>query len=166
MKRKLLALLVLFVVIGGSAGAFAYWDNLSVDDTDNSVTIGNGVDLTIAESVTATSSLVPSTVIVKTGDVTEVVYSYNVDLNETLTAPLALTVTVDGFAINSNTALGTAYVNAAVTVGGVAGNTGTVNGDATTVVTVTITLTEPATQGDYLLVANQAITFNVNLTAN
>jgi len=57
-------------------------------------------------------------------------------------------------------------VNAAVTVGGVAGNTGTVNGDATTVVTVTITLTEPATQGDYLLVANQAITFNVNLTAN
>jgi len=165
MKRKLLALLILFVVIGGSAGAFAYWDNLSVDDTNNSITIGNGVNLSFTESVTATTSLVPAGVIIKSGDVTEVVYTYNVDLNEILGSPLTLTVTVDGQAINGNTGLGAAYVGTAVTVGGVASNTGDLNGDATTIVTVTITLNEPS-QADYLLVANQAITFNVNLTAN
>lgn len=166
MKRKLLALLVLFVVIGGSAGAFAYWDNLSVDDADNSITIGNGVDLSFIESVGATANLVPAGVIVKAGDVTEVVYTYNVSLNETLAAPLTLNVTVDGFAINGNTTLGSALVNSEVTVDAVVSTTGAINGGSPTVVTVTITLLEPATEADYLLVANQPITFNVNLTAN
>lgn len=160
MKNKLLALLILFVVIGGSVSAFAYWDSLTVDQTD-SVTLGNGVTLTISSS-TADSALdlVPATAIVKPGDTTSIVFTYNVKLDEAVSTPLNLTTTVS----NVQVGLGTnPTLNGLVST--VVGGATTVNGSDVQV-TVTVTLAEPALQADYVaLQANTTVTFDVNFTA-
>lgn len=161
MKKKLLALLILFVVIGGSVSAFAYWDSLSVDETGNSVTLGHGVTLTLSSStVDSTDNLVPSGVVMKTGDVTSIVFTYNVKLDEAVPTDLALTSTVSNVVVGD----GTAALNA-LSIPVVSGSN-TVNGTDVQVF-VTVTLTEPTDQALYVALQNNAvITFDVNFTAN
>lgn len=162
MKNKLLALLILFVVIGGSASAFAYWDSLTVDQTGNSVTLGNGVTLTISSS-TADSvlELVPASAIVKPGDTTSIVFTYNVKLDEAVTTALNLTTTVSNIQVGAVDNATLANVVVATTGGAV-----TVNGSDVQV-TVTLTLNDPADEAAYtaLQAAGPTITFDVNFTA-
>ncbi|MBI9009991.1 MAG: hypothetical protein JEZ05_08160 [Tenericutes bacterium] len=157
MKKRILAVLALLLLFGGTTLAFGYWDNLAQSDNGNQVVIGKGVTVVLNESITPTGNLVPdhASVLVKTGDVTSLVYNYTVRLEEATTEDLDLAVSVD--------AISNPLLNVVVT-----SNPGTISMDGVTVTTVvvTITLDLPSDLAAYNLVAGETLTFDLTFTAS
>ncbi len=160
MFKKFLAVIALALVLGGSALAFAWWDNLSAN-REEVITIGQGVTLQVAAVATAPEGkvLVPAGVVLKANDVTEVVLTYNVKLDLEVLTALDLTVSASNIQIG-----GSSEHEALVTID-IAQAAATVN-NADVLVTVTITLAQPDTEEVYLEIINQDITFTLTFSAS
>jgi hypothetical protein len=156
-KKKLLGLFLLVFLLAGSSLAFAWWDNLTVTDDTVTIGVGQGVTIQVNLSDQTTGELIPSTAVQKPGDVTEVVLTYDVDLDVTITGTLNLDVTVDNIEIGGASTLSN-LVNVTVN------NPGTIS-NTTVTVTITVTLDEPLNQADYDTIKNSDITFDVTFTA-
>lgn len=160
MIKKLLVAIIALALVGGSVSAFAYWDNLEQTSAET-ITLGQGVSLSVDVNANppAGKSLVPTGVIQKTNDVTQVVYKYDVYLDTTLGTDLPLTVSASNIQIGgSSTYAGLANVD-------ITKAQNTVNSSAV-LVTVTVTLDEPADSTEYNAIKNQDITFTLTFTAN
>lgn len=168
-KGILISILVtLILVVSGLT--FAYWANNVLDgdkNTDGTVNIGTGEDVVTKVNVTAQSgkTLVPAgrSDEANEEDAVEVVYlNYTVTWTEENNAAEGthgeLAAEIKNIAIDGNTELDK-FVNVNITAG--AGSVIELNGKAVTV-TVEVTLNEPATREDYLLIAGKDITFEIN----
>lgn len=159
MLKKLSVILLALFVLGGTAVAYAYWDNLQ-QTQEETINIGQGV--TLQKSVVATApaghKLVPSGVVLKANDVTSITLTYNVKLDVEALNALTLNVQASNIQIDgSATHAGLVNIN-------ISQASATVN--ATDVlVTVTVTLTQPATEAAYNAIINQPITFTLTFTA-
>jgi hypothetical protein len=159
MFKKLSFILLALFVLGGTAVAYAYWDNLQQTQNET-ITIGNGVTLQKEAVAVAPAGkvLVPTGVVLKANDVTSIVLTYNVKLDEAALTALNLSVSASNIQINGSSDYEN-LVNIAISPA-----TTTVN--ATNVlITVTVTLTAPATVEIYNLIKNQPITFTLTFTA-
>lgn len=155
MFKKLLVILVALLAIGGTASAYAWWDTLEKTETA-SLTIGEGETLVVGVTTQATTDrLVPTGVVMKTNDVTSIVFTYSVKLDQTATNPVSLDVTYDNLTLDT-AAYGGALLNIDVTP-----NTAiAVNGTDVDVV-VTITLAPDAQGNDYSDLVNGVIAFDL-----
>ncbi|MDD4988414.1 MAG: hypothetical protein PHS68_05935 [Candidatus Izemoplasmatales bacterium] len=159
MFKKFMAAIAVAIVLGGSAFAYAWWDNL--DQTqEETLTIGQGVTLEVAASAVAPEGkfLVPTGAVLKANDVTEIVLTYNVALDQAVINPLTLSVVASDVLINADAT----YADL-VNINIVKAETTVNNVDV--LVTVTVTLTEPATELAYNAVHNQPITFTLSFSA-
>ncbi len=159
MKKKILALIALLLLFGGTTVAFAYWDNLEQTQNETLI-IGEGVTLEVAAVATAPVGkvLVPSEALLKANDVTEIVLTYNVKLDQAVVTAPNLSVVASNVEINSVNTYAS-LVNIDIVLG-----TPTVN-DADVLVTVTVSLDDVPDAATYLAIANQAITFDLTFTA-
>lgn len=160
MFKKLFAVLVVALLLSGTVLAFAYWDNLEQEQSEI-IEIGNGVTLQVAAVavVPAGKVLVPNGVVMKANDVDEVVLTYNVKLDEAALADLDLSV------VASNILIGGSAVNAGLVNVDIVLASPTVN-STNVLVTVTVTLNQPATVGVYDVIKNQDITFDLTFTGS
>ncbi len=159
MFKKIIAAIAVALVLSGTALAFSYWDNLSQTQNET-LTIGEGVTLEVAAVAIAPVGkvLVPAGVVLKTNDVESITLTYNVALDTAALADLNLAVAA------SNILIGGLADNAGLVTVGVSQAAATVN-DANVLVTVTVTLAQPADVGVYDDIINQAITFTLTFTA-
>lgn len=159
MLKRILLVLLIAVLFGGTAMAFAYWDNLEQQQSET-INIGDGVTLTVSAvaEAPAGSYLVPAGVVLKANDVEEVVLTYNVKLDQAALSALDLSV------VASNVAIGGSTTNASLVNINISQASATVN-DTDVLVTVTVTLSQPDTLEVYNLIKNQAITFDLTFTA-
>ncbi len=159
MLKKLFAAILVAILLGGSALAFSWWDNLTQTENET-LNIGEGVTLTVSAVAEAPAGkyLVPAGVVLKANDVEEIVLAYNVKLDQTVVSALNLDVQ------SSNVEIGGDNTYASLVNIDISLASGTVNG-SDVLVTVTITLDQPATFEIYSLIANQAITFDLTFTA-
>lgn len=160
MKKRILAVIALVLLFGGTTLAFGYWDNLATSQTDQTVVIGEGVTLTVAAGVHAddTKVLVPSGVVMKANDVTSYVITYSVALDTAAVTDLDLDVTASNILIEGVSTY-SSLINVNVSA------PATINDTAATV-TVTVTFTgEPADLAAYTAVATGDITFDLSFTA-
>ncbi len=160
MFKKFLAVLIVAVLLGGTVLAFSYWDNLQQQEQEE-LNIGNGVTLVVSAVASAPAGkvLVPSGVVMKANDVTSVVLTYNVKLDEAALAALNLEV------LASNIEIGGSAVNADLVNIVISLASSTVNA-SDVLVTVTVTLDQPATVGVYDVIKNQPITFDLTFTGS
>ena len=155
--KKLVGVLLAVFIFGGSALAFAWWDQL---ETDENVTIpvGQGVTISVSLDEQTTGNLVPEGVVLKTGDVESVVIDFDVSLDSSdLVSALNLSTTVSNIEINGDDA------HAALVTTVVSGAT-SIQNDTVTVI-ITVTLDEPGSQAAYDAIINQDITFDVTFLA-
>ena len=157
--RKIALVIALAVFFGGSTAAgFAWWDRLEEDQVIT-IPVGEGVTLSVNLDEQTTGNLVPSGVVMKTGDVTEVEVEFTVTLDKTnLLDALNLSVVADNVQIDGSSDYAS-LVNISIS------NPGTIQNSAVEVV-ITVTLTEPANQTEYNAIAGKAITFDVTFLAS
>ena len=157
--KKILAAIIVALLLGGTAFAFSYWDNTS-QSSSVSLTAGEAttLSLTVSGDGSGAGTLVPSTVLVGTDDVTSITMEYTVSLNKTFASDLTFAVSESNVLIGGSSTYDS-LVNIAITANS------TINGDAPETVTVVITLTEPADETAYNAVANATITFDLTFVA-
>lgn len=158
MYKKLGALLVLLFILGGTVGAYAWWDSRTRDE-EETINIGHGVTLEVEAVAEAPEGkfLIPVGAIVKSDDVTEVVLTYNVAFNYALAEDLYLVVTHKDVEIDGDDSLAH-LVNIDIHQAEAMVN------NVDVLVTVTVTLSEPADQAEYDAIANKPITFTLTFT--
>jgi hypothetical protein len=161
MLKKLLVVLLLFVAVSGTAGAYAYWDDLTRSQ-EETLMVGEGTSLELAATVTAPEGkvLVPAGVVMKANDVDSIVLKYQVSLDKEANEDLLLSSWVENVMIGESSDLADELVNISIEL-----EDSTVNAK-TVEVTVTITLNEPATQDIYNEIINQDITFRIFFQAD
>lgn len=160
-KRTLFIVALLVLLLGSTMGAYAYWDNLQQTETET-INIGEGTTLTVSAvaEVPAGKYLVPDGVVLKANDVESIVLTYNVVLDQTALTALNLSVVAENIAIGGSGAGNEGLVNIDISLA-----SATVN-DSNVLVTVTVTLDEPASSSVYTDVINEAITFDLKFTAS
>jgi hypothetical protein len=158
--KKVLAAIIVALLLGGTAFAFSWWDNLSQTQNET-IEIGEGVTLNVSAvaTVPAGKVLVPAGVVLKANDVEEIILTYNVKLDQTALDDLNLSVEA------TNVQIGGSTDNIDLVNINISQSSATVN-DADVLVTVTITIDEPSTQAIYDLIKNQAITFTLTFTGS
>ena len=160
MFKKLFAVLVVALLLGGTVLAFSYWDNLQQEQSEI-IEIGNGVTLQVAAVAVAPAGkvLVPAGVVMKANDVEEVVLTYNVKLDQAAIDDLDLEV------VYSNVLIGGSAINAGLVNINIVKASSTVN-STDVLVTVTVTLTQPSTVEIYNVIKNQEITFDLTFSGS
>lgn len=159
-KRIIVVLAIVMVLFGSTVFAYSYWDNLQQTQSQT-LTVGEGKTLQVSTVATAPAGkvLVPSGVVLGPNDVTSVVLTYNVKLDNP--AASALNLNVD----KSNIKIADSTTNAGLVSVDISSASSTVN-DSNVLVTVTVTLSEPSTVAVYNAVINAAITFDLTFTAS
>ncbi|MBN2877989.1 MAG: hypothetical protein JXL85_10115 [Bacilli bacterium] len=159
MKKKLIAVLLVAIMLSGSAFAYSWWDNLTQTEAQT-VNIGEGVTLTVSAVAEAPSGkyLVPAGVVLKANDVEEIQLTYNVKLDQAALSALNLDVQA------SNVLIGGESTNASLVNIDISQASSTVN-DSNVLVTITVTLSQPDTLEIYNTIKNQTITFDLTFTA-
>ncbi|XMB72875.1 hypothetical protein RJI07_02940 [Mycoplasmatota bacterium WC30] len=159
MFKKIIAVIAVALVLGGTALAFSYWDNLE-QTSNETITIGEGVSLDVVAVAAAPAGkvLVPSGVVLKANDVESIVLTYNVALDSAALTDLDLAVVASDIQIGGET------TNASLITVNVSQAATTVN-DANVLVTVTVTMAQPADVTVYNAIINQPITFLLTFTA-
>jgi len=156
--RKLFALLLVVFLFGGSAMAFAFWDQLETTSEEVEIGIGEGVVISVSLDDYAEGNLIPEDAVLKDGDVKEVELEFTVTLSSIdLDEILDLEVSVINLAINGDTNL--AHVVDVPVPTGL-----TIENDPVEV-KLTVKLNMPADEAEYDLVKNQNITFDVEFNA-
>ena len=108
MLKKLSFIFVIALLLGGSALAFAWWDNLEQTETNQELEIGQGVRLTVADETTSGQGLlVPQGSFYASGAeyTTHAAFSYELSLEEGALADgfvADLTVTLENLALELN----------------------------------------------------------------
>ena len=159
MKKRILVVLALVLLLGGTTLAFGYWDNLTVNQTGETLVLGEGVELTVASGVhTDSGSLLVPSGFARSGQIDSYEIKYSVILDTNLS--LGLTVTP------SNIKIGGSTVNAGLVVITTTTGATTVNGTAADVIVI-VTLTEPTTAAIYDAIAagTGIITFDLTFVA-
>lgn len=155
--KKLFSVFALLFLFGSSLTALAYWDVLTTG-TDETVTIGEGTTIVLNETVVPSGeNLVPSGVVMKSGDTTSVVFEYEVELDQTPLEDLLLIIVAENVLIDGSDediSLVNIDIQAPTHIGG----------SAVTVV-VTVTLDEPTSEAQYNRVANGTISFDLVIEA-
>lgn len=160
MKRKVLGglIVLLFSFVAAIGTTFAFWDVLTKTN-DPVIVIGEGLEttLTVGDIVPAGKFLVPSGVILGANDITSVVLTYNVKVNQKAvdTSYTDLTVSASNILIGGS-ATYSGLVNIIITP-----TSPITVGTTDTLVTVTITLTAPANVTEYNIIKNSNITFTL-----
>ncbi|MDD3958389.1 MAG: hypothetical protein PHO96_05820 [Candidatus Izemoplasmatales bacterium] len=159
MKKVVWLVLVALLIVGGTIGAYAYWDNLE-QTKDETLTIGQGVTLVVAAVAEAPEGkvLVPAGVVMKANDVDEIVLTYNVKLDLAALAALDLSVVESDVLIGESDTYAT-LVNIDIVLASDEVNAENV------LVTITVTLSEPGTSEIYDAIKGQDITFTLTFTA-
>lgn len=164
MKKNLksvlsIALVLLLIAVTGLT--FAYWDKLTKDENPT-IDLGQGKEIVVDVIVGSTEDkLIPTGMVLGTGEVDEVVFTYNVRLDQEVKEDLNLTVK------ESNVKIGVSEdeaINGLVNID-IALEASTIN-NTNILVTVTVTLDEPITEPQYNAVINQPITFTLTFTAS
>jgi len=160
MVKKLFAALLVAILIGGSTFAYSWWDNLT-QTQEETISIGEGVTLTVSAvaEVPAGKYLVPAGVVLKANDIEEVVLTYNVMLDQATIDDLNLDVQ------SSNVLIGGESTHSSLVNIDISLASSTVN-NSNVLVTVTVTLDQPATLEIYNLIVSQSITFDLTFTAS
>jgi len=156
--KKLFAAIAIAILIGGTAMAFSWWDNLSQEQNET-LQVGEGVTLVVEAEATAPANkvLVPEGVTMKTNDVDEIVLTYNVSLDQEVIDPLDLGV------VASNVLIGGSSTYSNLINIDIAKASSTVN-NTDVLVTVTVSLTMPSSQEIYNAIKDQSITFTLTFT--
>ena len=159
MIKKILAALLIVLALGGSALAYSWWDNLSQTQNET-ISIGQGITLTVAAVAVAPAGkyLVPDGVVLKNNDVESIVLTYNVKLDLTALDALNLSIVAEEIKIGGDATYANLVIIQIVQASSTVNNTDVL-------VTVTVTLAQPATIVEYNLIKNQPITFNLKFTA-
>jgi len=159
MIKKILAAILIVLALGGSVLAYSWWDNLSQTQNET-ISIGQGITLTVAAvaETPAGKYLVPDGVVLKIDDVESIVLTYNVKLDLTALDALNLSIVAEEIKIGGNAT----YANL-VNIQIIQASSTVNNTDV--LVTVNVTLAQPATVVEYNLIKNQPITFNLKFTA-
>lgn len=159
MKKRIMALLILLLLFGATTVAFAYWDELQQTEEDITLPVGEGVTLEVAvgDEMTPGTKLVPSGVVLKTGDVTSVALTYTVNLDAAPLTDLNFSVTESNVFIG-----GAADTNNLVNIAILA--PATIDENVATV-TVTVTLNEPDTFEVYDVIDLTNIVFDLTFLA-
>lgn len=160
MKKNLksvlsIALVLLLIAVTGLT--FAYWDRLT-ETKDNTIAVGQGKAIEVEVAVEATGGkLIPKGNVLGVGEVDEVVYKYNVRLDQEVQYPLNLFVDV------TDVKIGGSLENGALVDFEISQNSETIN-NTDVLVTVIVTLNEPDDEPDYQQyyeIINQDITFTL-----
>lgn len=159
MIKKILAAILIVLALGGSALAYSWWDNLSQTQNET-ISIGQGITLTVAAVAVAPAGkyLVPDGVVLKIDDVESIVLTYNVKLDQTALDALNLSIVAEEIKIGGDATYANLVIIQIVQASSTVNNTNVL-------VTVTVTLAQPATIVEYNLIKNQPITFNLKFTA-
>lgn len=161
MKRKIISTLIvlLFAFAATIGSTYAYWNMLT--QTENvTLAIGQGDEIVVNISTAGTGTLIPTSQTPTTGEVTSVVFEYEVSLNQQAVDASATSLAV----VSQNVLIGgdgtyASLVNIAIS------GIDTLSTTAITV-TVTVTITEPTTQVAYDAIFGQDITFDLVFTAS
>lgn len=160
MKKNLksvlsIALVLLLIAVTGLT--FAYWDRLT-ETKDNTIAVGQGKAIEVEVAVEATGGqLIPKGNVLGVGEVDEVVYKYNVRLDQEVQYPLNLFVDV------TDVKIGGSLENGALVDFEIFQNSETIN-NTDVLVTVIVTLNDPDDEPDYQQyyeIINQDITFTL-----
>jgi hypothetical protein len=159
-KKVIVTFAVLLFAIASMVGVtYAYWNMLQVQQ-DETIEIGEGVvlEMVVVATAPAGKTLVPDGQILDSAtQVDSITLTYNVKLDHALTTALTLGVAATNVKIGGSTD-NASLVNIDISYA-------TSINDTNVLVTVTITLDEPATEAVYDLVHNQPITFTLTFTA-
>ena len=160
-KRLITLLLPLLLLSGVSAVAstYAWWNTLTYAQNET-VQLGDGVAVTVNAVAVAPAGkgLVPVDTLTNSNtQVEEVILTYNVGFNKTVTETFNLTVVASNEKIGGD-ATNAGLVNIDITAPLTVDNAGAV-------VSVKVTLTDPADETVYNAVKNQPITFTLTFTA-
>lgn len=160
MLKKFLVVLLLFVAVSGTAGAYAYWDDLQRSQSET-LMVGEGTSLELATTVAAPEGkvLVPAGVVMKANDVDSITLKYQVQLDKEANEDLILSSWIEDLTLAGSKELAE-LINVEIELG-----ESTVNADAVEVI-VTITLDEPETKEIYEQVINGEIAFNIFFQAD
>lgn len=177
-KKSIIAALLVFL-LGGTIGAYAWWDRLQ-DTSNETILIGEGLTLTVSEAVVSTgTTLVPASAVLQPGDVVEKTFAYTVALDFVTVDEMDLSIAESDVQINSLT------TNAALVLFTFEWTYDSnpltqvwtefsaskpllvddIAGLQTVYVRVTVELDEPASEEVYDAIINQNITFTLTFTA-
>ena len=157
-KRLITLLLPLLLLSGVSAVASTYaWWNTLTKTQNETVQLGTGVAVTVGVDLPQDKALIPAGNLVNSDTQTEkVTLKYKVGFDGDVTKTFTLSVVASDVKI-AGTVTHAALVNIVITAPGWIDNAGGI-------VTVEVTLGEPANQTDYEAIAGKAITFNLTFT--
>lgn len=158
MFKKIGAIVITLLLIGGSIIAFGYWDRLTADE-EVTIGIGEGVTISVDLDEQTEGVLVPAGVVMKEGDVDEVEVEFTVvvDSPEDILNALDFDVTVTNIQIGGSTEHAN-LVNTSITAP-------TTIQDDPVEVTITVTLDMPGSEAAYDAIKTENITFDVTFTA-
>ncbi|MDY0278058.1 MAG: hypothetical protein RBQ97_08235 [Acholeplasma sp.] len=175
-KKYLLPILLLVFVLLTTTTAFAYWDSLQSKES-NSLTIGEGTSITV-NATTADHTgkhLVPSTALIKDGDVTSLEFTYSITLDNITEHDTFLNIEtkIDDSDTNINfnlIHLETTWKysdESSFVAFNVSNLPNLVDSQVSKTVNVKITMTmdEPSNKDEYLAIASAVISFDVTFTA-
>lgn len=160
LKRKLILMgvAIVFTMVAITGVTYAYWDSLQTND-NTTLTLGEGDTLTVTLNSADTGILIPTTITPTGDEVNELVYTYDVVINEEAmeSGNVNLTVTYDNLLIGGvdtynhliNIVIATSSKNLSTT---------------SSTVTITVTMNEPNDVNEYNAIINQDVTFNVTFT--
>jgi hypothetical protein len=157
LKRKLIlsAITILMLFISITGVTYAYW-NKYIDNQSITHQIGDGDTLYVELNSEDTGVLIPSTETPYADEVTEIVLTYNVRINQEAldSGHENLSVNYENLLIN-----GVDTYNHLINID-INPNNLTVNLN-NQVITVTITMNEPLDYNEYIEVINASVTFNL-----
>lgn len=169
MKKNILKISLVLVLVmalfGLTMTSFAFWDNLTQKENDQTITIGEGTTITVTANLSEQDekkSLVPSGVAMGPNDVTSYELTYNVVIDKDLAKDLKLAVTT------GNLLIGGVATYASLVDVDVELSASTINIGSAVVVTITVTFDAGIewTEKMYNAVAEKNITFDVTFTAS
>ena len=159
--KRIMFVFLMALLLGGSAFAFAWWDNLE-DSQSVSIGTGEGVTLEVALGPDdGDDKLVPAGVVPQPGQTESYELTFNVELDNEITGDLALNIVASNVEVDDSTDL-SGYIDVDIADD----NSGRI-GNETVVVTVTVTLTVDSgdPEADIEALKNADITFDLTFTA-
>lgn len=106
MKKTLMSLLLLVTVFIFTAGSYAFWDNLTSTESDNTLNLGENATLVATRNITISTplgkTLVPKGAVMGANDISEIKEEYLVTLNKTPMNDYRLKVKVYNVLIGGN----------------------------------------------------------------
>jgi len=158
MFKKFAIVLVALFAFGGTVSAYAWWDQLQVQETNQTLTIGVGTELTVSATTSdLAQTLVPAEALLGTNDTKSYEFTYTLELDKQLASDATLSVLVDNISVGGVANPGAITITPTYAT--------SINGDSPVTVTLTVTMAN-ILQADYATYANKIIAFDVTFSAN